>query len=68
MIGPKNETHFGHFNRNEILFWVIKFHVDTIRNEIIQKSKHLHMYSGPFVMGRFLGPPPKHNFIPFHPQ
>ena len=29
------ETHGGHFDRSEVLFWVIKCHVDTIRNEII---------------------------------
>ena len=40
----QNETHFGHFDRKEILFWVIKCHVDNIRNEIIRKETSPHAF------------------------
>ena len=38
----KNETHCGHFGRNEISFWMIKCYVNTTRNEIT-RQEHLHM-------------------------
>ena len=44
LAAAQNETYFGHFDRKEILFWVRKCHVDTIRNEIIRKETFAHAF------------------------
>ena len=37
--------HCGHFDRNEISFWMIKYNVSTTRNEM---PTHVHQNIGPF--------------------
>ena len=65
----------GHFDRNEIWFQVIKYHVDNTRNEITRKNTSAHVFISlkqkwlDFIeWAVFVGPPPKQNFILFLPQ
>ena len=57
------------YNRNEISFWVIKYHVNTTRNDIIRKETSAHMFT--LSKQKWLaftewavsvGPPPKQKF------
>ena len=36
--------HCGHTDRNKISFWVMKFQVNTTRNEIIQKETSANVF------------------------
>ena len=45
IVGVISLFHCGHFEKNEISFWVIKYHVNSTRNEI---PTHVHQNIGSF--------------------
>ena len=53
-ISKRYEFHIGNFDKNEISFWVIKYHVNTTQNEYLDMSIHISLFWNAAEMKRYL--------------